>query len=100
MRNVAVCGLALVAAGCVVPQPSVSSGVQDKIALCGAGMNVSLGASLEAKLADAIKNGGSLSAEIQRDLRAAFFKNADPNNENAVAAYKSYTECIDKISAG
>ena len=98
LRLSSICIACVLCSACVMSQTQVDPTVRNKMALCGAGISSSIGASLEAKIADSIKNGGKISATLESELRAAYFKGADTGNQNTVEGYKSYLECVQKIT--
>ena len=83
--------------GCVMTSTTLDPAVRNAIALCGAGINASISAALEAKLAENIKTGGSIKASVESEVRAAFFHGTDASNATAAAAYQNYLGCVQKI---
>lgn len=87
----------VLAMGCATTK--VTNKTYDAVTLCSAGSSSSVSASLNAKIADNIKDGVSFDAGIKDQIRGEFMNNAAGrvSEENAVKLYEAYTKCLGDI---
>jgi type IV pilus biogenesis protein CpaD/CtpE len=87
----------LLLAGCA-GRPTLSADVtqstRDRIALCNAGINVSLTAKVEGKIEENIRDGVKIDAGIENELRGLLLNSDKVDNNNVGSVYENYLKCV------
>lgn len=78
------------------PRPDVGE-AQRIIALCGGGRSVSVSASLAADIDTSLKKTGTISAELEDDLRAAFLNAEGVSSQPQANAFEDYVGCVERL---
>lgn len=89
--------ISLTLAGCI-RQDLVDQDTRNRIAVCSAGIGLTLSAGLRAELA-AFEKGGTLSAEARQEIRGAIFGDADLGEAATTQAFDGYLACIRQETA-
>lgn len=89
-------GLAvLLVSGCATTS-KLDSKTYNALTLCNAGSNISMSASLEAKIAENIRNGVSFKAGLDDEIRGVLLGGPGVTPETIVAVQAKYDECLDR----
>lgn len=88
--------LAACNSGPPMPSQTVSPEIRDRIALCGAGVEVGFSANLEASIGESLQEFGSVQGEALSLLRASFFADADPSDATVAQSFQRYLTCVER----